>query len=204
MADYYATFNFQEMFIYFIIYAFGGWFCEVVYTYTSHKKIINRGFLYGPICPIYGISLLTLISILNNLKTNIFMEFVVATISISIIEYSVGFTLEKIFKRKYWDYTDDPFNLHGRICLHFSLLWGIASLGVTRLIHPILETAIKHSLSTTLLILFLTLFILFILDGVLTLIRLIDKTKLINIIKFQNFYDIKEFEFKNIFSPKKH
>lgn len=156
------SYNFYNLFFYFIIYSFLGWCVEVLYAYKNQKKFVNRGFLKGPICPIYGLCICSMVVLLNNINVSIPILLIVATVVISTIEYFTGYLLEKLFKRKYWDYTEDPFNIHGRICLHFSIIWGITSVGVVKLFHPILKyivSFIEQPFSTILFFLILTLLI---------------------------------------------
>ena len=171
------SYNFYNLFFYFIIYSFLGWCVEVLYAYKNQKKFVNRGFLHGPLCPIYGLCISSMVIVLDNINVTLPFLLVVATIVISIIEYLTGYILEKLFKTKYWDYTDDPFNIHGRICLHFSIMWGITSVGVVKIIHPLIKyivTSITPLLSTTL---FCLLFILFTFDFAHTISKLVDPKK---------------------------
>ena len=110
---------FINLFLYFYIYSFLGWCCEVVYAYKNQIKFVNRGFLIGPICPIYGFCALSITKMLNSIESNILFLFIFASIVVSLIEYYTGYLLEKTFNKKYWDYSEDPFNIHGRICVHF-------------------------------------------------------------------------------------
>lgn len=134
----FSDYGIYNLFFYYIFYSFLGWCAEVAYAFKNQKKFVNRGFLHGPLCPIYGACILSIILLLNNFKySNIFVLLLFATFFTSLIEYLTGFLLEKLFKTKYWDYTEDPFNLHGRICLHFSLMWGAVTLVIVKVIHPI-------------------------------------------------------------------
>ena len=171
------SYNFYNLFFYFIIYSFLGWCVEVLYAYKNQRKFVNRGFLHGPICPIYGLCISSMVIVLANINVTLPFLLIVATIVISIIEYLTGYILEKLFKTKYWDYTDDPFNIHGRICLHFSIMWGITSVGVVKIIHPLIKhivTSFTPLLSTTL---FGLLFILFIFDIAYTISKLANSKK---------------------------
>lgn len=171
------SYNFYNLFFYFIIYSFLGWCVEVLYAYKNQRKFVNRGFLHGPICPIYGLCISSMVIVLANINVTLPFLLIVATIVISIIEYLTGYILEKLFKTKYWDYTDDPFNIHGRICLHFSIMWGITSVGVVKILHPLIQhivTSFTPLLSTTLLGL---LFILFIFDIAYTISKLANSKK---------------------------
>ena len=124
------------LFLHIIIYSFIGWIFEVIYAYKNQKKFINRGFFKGPICPIYGFCTTLIILLLRPISCNIFLLFLTSTIIISFIEYITSFALEKLFNKRYWDYTDDPFNIKGRICLHFSLFWGLLAIVAIKIIHP--------------------------------------------------------------------
>ncbi|WP_068268256.1 putative ABC transporter permease [Caviibacter abscessus] len=121
---------------YFIIYSFLGWCIEVIYQALTHKKFINRGFLNGAYCPIYGFGAVFVIYLLKGTVNNPIILYALAVVITSIIEYITGFVLKKIFGLLWWDYTNEHFNLSGYICLKFSLLWGIAALILMYVIHP--------------------------------------------------------------------
>lgn len=124
---------------FFVIYAFLGWGLEVTFQTVTVGKFINRGFLNGPVCPIYGFGMITLLYFLSPFRNNLVLLFIGAVILTSILEYITGFVLEKLFDDKWWDYSDLPFNLHGYISLSFSLAWGLAAIFVIQLIHPAIE-----------------------------------------------------------------
>lgn len=128
-----------EMLFYFMIYAFFGWCLEVVYQAVEHGKFINRGFLNGPYCPIYGVGVIIVTGALDPIKGNIIVLFAGSVILTSGLELVTGYVLKKIFNMQWWDYSDERFNLGGYICLKFSLLWGVACLITVRLIHPAVE-----------------------------------------------------------------
>lgn len=178
--------SFHELFLYIIIYSFIGWCCEVGYAYKNQRKFVNRGFLHGPICPIYGVCALTMIAILESFKGNIFILFIIATIVVSTIEYFTGYLLEKIFKTKYWDYTEDPLNLHGRICLHFSLMWGVLAVLAVKIIHPFIVNTISSISLNYIMLIFIPLFCIFIIDLISTLTSLIDIKKIMNNIQLDH------------------
>lgn len=126
-----------EISFYFIIYAVMGWCLEVVYQAVEHGKFINRGFLNGPYCPIYGVGLIIVTGVLDPIKGNILVLYVGSVILTTALEFITGLVLEKIFAQKWWDYSDEHFNIKGYICLKFSLLWGVACLIAVRMIHPL-------------------------------------------------------------------
>jgi len=129
-------FKFLHLFYYFIVYAFIGWSMESTYATAIKGKFVNRGFLNGPFCPIYGFGVLILIVILTPVSGNLFFLFIGATILTSVLEYVTGFILEVAFNSTWWDYHNQPFNIKGRVCLRFSIYWGILSVFVLKIIHP--------------------------------------------------------------------
>lgn len=132
-----------KIFIYFAIYSFLGWCLESIYKTILEKKPVNSGFLYGPFCPIYGFGAIIMILLLQTLVNNIIVLFIVSMILLTIWEYVVGVILEKVFKTKYWDYSDLKFNINGRVCLKNSIYWGILGVIFTLIIHPTIEEAIS-------------------------------------------------------------
>lgn len=120
----------------FFIYAFLGWCTEVSYAATKTGKFVNRGFLNGPWCPIYGFGVVIVLSFLEPLKNNLPLLFLGSVVLTSALEWLTGFLLEKLFAQRWWDYSDEPFNLGGYICLRFSLAWGFACVFVVKLLHP--------------------------------------------------------------------
>ena len=121
---------------FFVIYSFFGWCLEVVYQAVEHGVFINRGFLNGPYCPIYGFGVITVIIMLYPLRNNILVLYAGSVLLTTAIELVTGFFLEKIFHQHWWDYSDQLFNFKGYICLKFSLLWGVACLVTIKLIQP--------------------------------------------------------------------
>lgn len=117
--------NLFELLMYFIIYSILGWIMESVVRSVAEKKIINTGFLIGPLCPIYGFGACIMILFLSHLKNRIILLFAISVIVLSAWEYIVGVLLEKLFKTKYWDYSDHKFNIQGRVCLTNSICWGV-------------------------------------------------------------------------------
>ncbi|MDU1912122.1 putative ABC transporter permease [Fusobacterium sp.] len=128
---------------YFLIYSFLGWCVEVCYATLNTRKFINRGFLNGPYCPIYGVGIMCIIYFVFPLKNNMFILFIASVILTSVLEFLTGFILEKIFHYRWWDYSNVPFNICGYICLKFSILWGIACVLVVDIIHPVVEGIIS-------------------------------------------------------------
>lgn len=121
---------------YFVIYSFLGWVMESIVRSIAEKKLINTGFLAGPMCPIYGIGAMIMLLFLDRFENNIPLLFIVSIVVLTIWEYLVGVLLETIFKTKYWDYSDQKFNFQGRVCLTNSICWGILGVLFVKGIHP--------------------------------------------------------------------
>lgn len=126
-------------FVYFVLYSFLGWVCETIYCSIDDKKFVNRGFLNGPFCPIYGTGALLVIDIFMKYKDDLLVLFILSVVVTSIVEYITSYLLEKIFNLQLWDYSTYSFNLNGRVCLKNSLLFGVLSILAVEVIHPAVE-----------------------------------------------------------------
>lgn len=126
-----------QLTIIFTIYSFIGWVCETIYCSIQEKKLVDRGFLSGPFCPIYGFGGLIVITVLSPFSSNIFLLFFSSMIVTTAIEYLTGVVLEHIFHTTWWDYSQCKFNFQGRICLTNSLLFGVMCVVGIQFVHPI-------------------------------------------------------------------
>lgn len=125
------------IFLIFMTYAFGGWAMEVIISLLQRRKLVNRGFLVGPICPIYGVGAL-LLSLVVSSDESPLVIFCVAVVGGAVLEYSVSYIMEKLFRVRWWDYTDQPFNLNGRICAESVLAFGVIGVLILKIINPAL------------------------------------------------------------------
>jgi len=135
--------------LYFFIYSVLGWILETVYAYIVLGHFENRGFLIGPMCPIYGFGMLILTVGLEKYKGHNAKLFFVAAFVLTYFEYLAGFALDVVFGLKWWDYTNDFLNINGRICLFFTVSWGIIALLVVNYIHPFTEKIVDKALNKT-------------------------------------------------------
>ena len=136
--------TFTSYVLYFFIYSFIGYLVEVLNCSIIEKKIVNRGFLFGPILPIYGFGVLAIYCITRPVSDNLAATFFLSMIVCSILEYITSWCMEKLFGIKWWDYSSsDKFNLNGRICLRNCLLFGIAGIIVANQLQPFVETIIN-------------------------------------------------------------
>lgn len=131
------------MLSYFFIYGFLGWCIEVIYATLKTGKFVNRGFLNGPICPIYGFGMTFLILLLNTLSDRWWLLFLGGAFLATLLELITGFVLEKAFKTKWWDYSKEHFNLKGYVCLKFTIIWGIATVAVFYTVVPLINSLIS-------------------------------------------------------------
>lgn len=122
----------------FFIYAFLGWCAEVLYAGVAEGRVVNRGFLNGPVCPIYGVGMLGVLFLLGPVRERLFLLFFLGMLLCSAIELIGGWILEKVFHTRWWDYSEMPLQLGGYVCLGFSILWGLAVVFVVRLIQPMI------------------------------------------------------------------
>ncbi len=123
-------------FLYFIVYSVLGWGMETVYCSVLERRFVPRGFLYGPLCPIYGVGVLMMICWFQPLMDRPVIFYLTATVCMSAWEYLVGWFLETTTHIKYWDYSMYRFHLRGRICLWVCLMWGLLSFLVLYFIQP--------------------------------------------------------------------
>lgn len=131
-------FSLYQTLAYFLIYSCLGWCLEVVYAAVTTGKLVNRGFLNGPVCPIYGFGMIIVLYALTPLVDNTLLLYLGGVILPSALELVGGWALYKLYRTRWWDYSDYPFNIGGYICLEFCLLWGVGTLVVMRIVHPII------------------------------------------------------------------
>ena len=127
----------------FFVYGFFGWCAEVAFAACKQRKFVNRGFLNGPICPIYGVGVTMVVFCLNPLKDNLLMLYLVSIVLVTVLEGVTGFAMDKIFHNKWWDYSEMPFNIGGYVCLLFSLIWGVACVLIVDLLNPPIFRALE-------------------------------------------------------------
>lgn len=153
----------EHYFLLFIVYSFLGWLIEVIYTLIAEHKFINRGFLIGPYCPIYGVGALLISSTLSGYRESLLVLFVMSVVLCCILEYLTSYFMEKIFKTRWWDYSDKKFNINGRICLEAASLFGLLGVIIVYILNPFLcgvLSNIPHIVISCIFIIVLSFFIL--------------------------------------------
>ena len=160
-----------KIIFYFFLYSFLGWAMESIYLSFGQRKWVNTGFLYGPFCPIYGFGAIVLYVLLIKLQGKPLIIFLAGFAVLSIWEYFVGFLLEKLFKTKYWDYSNNRFNINGRVCLLNSIYWGFLSIFFIEIWNPIIEMQVAKVPDSIILYLDIILLAYFVIDIVFSSIK---------------------------------
>ena len=127
----------------FFIYGFLGWCTEVAYAAFKQHSFVNRGFLNGPICPIYGIGVTVVVALLQPYVGNLILLYITSTILVTFLEWLTGFLLEKLFHHRWWDYSELPLNIGGYVCPLFSAIWGVACVLIVKLIYPFTDKLVS-------------------------------------------------------------
>lgn len=159
---------FCDLFLSFTIYSFLGWVCETIYCSIIFKKFVNRGFLNGPFCPVYGFGAILLLYILKPLPKNALLVFFAGVVITTALEYITACILEKLFHAKWWDYSKNKFNYKGRICLLNSTLFGLLSVALIFFIEPVTVWLINLMSQRVKYVLFALLAMYFIVDTTIT------------------------------------
>lgn len=138
-----AGISIWRIFAYFVIYSFIGYIIETLYAFVLYGVIESRqSFLYGPFCSIYGLGAVVIICTLQYFGKNVHTLFIGGFLSGSVTEYLVSFIGEKLFNTKWWDYSDKFLNINGRICLIYSIIWGLLGLYLIKVLNPLIDKLI--------------------------------------------------------------
>jgi len=160
------SYNIFHWMLFFYIYCVFGWIFESTYVSLKSKRFVNRGFLKGPMIPIYGFGAIMMLIATNTVKGNLFLEFVMGMIGATLLEYVVGASMESLFKVKYWDYSNQIFNLKGYICLSSTICWGFLSVLMSEVIHLPIEKTVFSLHSVVLITIVSVITILFVIDTI--------------------------------------
>ena len=129
--------------LYFFVYGFLGWCTEVIFAAFKQHRFVNRGFLNGPICPIYGVGVTLVIACLEAVQSNLLLLYISSVILVTVLEGVTGWAMDKLFHNKWWDYSKLPFNIGGYVCLLFSLIWGVACVFIVYFVHPLIHQVLS-------------------------------------------------------------
>ena len=128
--------------LFFFIYSFIGWVWESCYVSVRKRRWVNRGFMHGPMLPLYGSGALTVLVSTISVRENMALIFLLGMLAATVLEYFTGAAMERLFHVRYWDYSNQKLNLHGYICVSSSLCWGCFSVLLVRVVHVPIETAV--------------------------------------------------------------
>lgn len=179
-------------FLLFLIYSFIGWIMEICVTFYKSKKIINRGFLIGPYCPIYGYASIIMILYLNHYKDNPLTVFLLAVVICTFIEYIISYIMEKLFNARWWDYSNYKFNINGRVCLINAFFFGVLGTFLVYYANPFFENLLLKINTNTLNTISLILMILFITDFIISMYATFKLKSSINKINKDNTEEFKK------------
>ena len=152
--------------LFFFIYCFIGWIIESTYVSVRSLHFVNRGFLRLPLLPLYGSGAIIMLWLSLPVQGNLFLVFLFGMLGASALEYVTGYAMERLFKMKYWDYSNNPFNLNGYVCLTNSIAWGFLTLLLTEVIHRPLEWLVLRLNVTVCIILVIIVGIIFVTDSI--------------------------------------
>lgn len=170
----------EYLFLIFWIYAFAGWLIESFGSLFFKKKFVNRGFLIGPYCPIYGIGVVFITLFLSRYENDIIALFFLSAILCGTLEYLTSYFMEKLFKARWWDYSNMKYNINGRICLETLSLFAIAGVFIIYVTNPILKKGLALLSPLAIHIITGILFLLFIIDFIVSF-KIINSVKTIKI-----------------------
>lgn len=171
------SFDFYYVALLFFIYSFLGWCVEVAFVAITARRVENRGFLNGPVCPIYGCGMLGVLAALTPYRDNFILLFIGGFIICTAVELFGGWVLDKIFHMRWWDYTKNKFNIGGYVCLRFSIMWGLGVVAVMKLVHPPIFALVRRLPKIAGIIIISILVTIFAIDMVVTLKNLIGIRK---------------------------
>lgn len=161
----------KDVMIYFLLfmtYSFCGWALEVFGKLIEKRRFINRGFLIGPYCPIYGFGALAITFLLRRYSDDAITLFIMAILVCGVLEYFTSYFMEKIFKARWWDYSQKKFNINGRVCLDTIIPFGLLGLFITYVSNPFFFNILNKLSFTWLAVLSSVLFVIFIVDNILS------------------------------------
>ena len=173
-------------FLLFLIYSILGWGMEVICSLVNLKKFVNRGFLIGPYCPIYGCGAILITFLLKKYTQDPFTLFIMAILLCGVLEYLTSYVMEKVFHLRWWDYSKKKFNINGRVCLETIIPFGILGLIIIYITNPFILDKLEQLSVNIRDILFYGLLIIYIIDNMLTLITMFGIKKTTAVVSKEN------------------
>lgn len=158
----------QDYIILFIFYSIFGWVMEVIKTLIDNKKFVNRGFLIGPWCPIYGNGAILVTLLLQEYTDDIIILFFMSVIICEALEYLTSYLMEKIFLARWWDYSNRKYNINGRICLETAIPFGLLCCVMMKILNPSILDILHKLEPSTLNIIVISLVLIYLVDNIMT------------------------------------
>lgn len=133
-----------EILAYFFVYGVLGWCVEVAFAAVKEGRFVNRGFLNGPICPIYGVGVVSVVFSLQGFSGSLLVLYLTSAVLVTLIEWLTGYVMDRIFHQKWWDYSGQPLNIGGYVCLPFSLIWGVFCVFIIKCFQPMVRHLVGY------------------------------------------------------------
>lgn len=178
------------IFILFMIYSIIGWLMETSFNTIVTKKFTNRGFFMGTYCPIYGVGVILILYLLRRYQSEPLVLFVMSIVICSLLEYITSFLMEKLFKNRWWDYSDKKLNINGRICLETMIPFGLIGTFVFYGLNPFICNLITNVPKGIIIIVSIVLFIIFIVDAIISLNIIVKLENISNNIRMDSTEEI--------------
>ncbi len=178
--------EFLNIFSYFIIYSILGWICEIIWSSITEKRFVkDRGFLFGPLCPIYGFGALMILYLFGEYKNDILALFLISMIACSVLEFITSYVMEKLFNERWWDYSNMKFNIEGRVCLLNSVAFGVLAVLLVHFMQPFFISVVDTIPETLHLVCSSIVLGIFLIDFTTTLVGVLKLRKIMKKIKIK-------------------
>ncbi len=185
-------YNFWYVVLFFIIYSFLGWIAEVLAEVYHNKRVVNRGFLLGPWCPIYGVAAFVITVMLNRYLDSPVILFCMSMIICGLLEYFTSYLMEKMFKARWWDYSEKKYNINGRVSLDALFLFAIGSMIIVYFINPLVFDLFKMLPKGLVFVLALILLVIFVLDVIVSFNAISKVSSALKKVERDNTFEITE------------
>ena len=160
-----------------MVYSFMGWFYEsTVYSIVEQRKLMNRGYFLGPYCPIYSVVSIASLYLLQGIDSSLKIV-IIGCMTCSVIEYITSYVLEKLFDARYWDYSEYPLNINGRVSLISSIFFGLAILLLVKVVHPFMLSIVDKMSDTVRIVTGVSCLLVFLIDFIITTVSMMNLNK---------------------------
>ncbi len=182
--------KFCYLLLFFFVYSFLGWVAEVVTEFYHHKRFVNRGFLIGPWCPIYGVAAVIITKVLSKYLHSLTLLFIMSMLVCGLLEYFTSYIMEKLFKARWWDYSEKKYNINGRVSLDALLLFAFGSMIIIYFVNPLVYKLFLVLQANFVKLISLVLLVIFIIDVVISFKTIYEVRNTIKNEEKDNTYEI--------------